>query len=213
MHRFQCTFQLQKFFSNHHCHLLTRSAGQRLRDSLRQQKMQVKCLVQVTKSPKPHSMGPLSSVPHHRHLLSSTEVPTDISEWDPAMGARPLEALSCNKARYRSQHLSQEMLWSWVLLAPYGKQGYRNSLTLPGIQSFLWKLCSPRKIAALLCFNILTLSSRLPRGSFKHTFSTANYGIKQILTIVIPVSRKGHTDKKWAWTNQNLPKSKQNLPH
>lgn len=189
MHQFQWTFWLRELFLTIPVTCWPELPSRQPEAQVfRQWKMQFKHLVQAVKSSKPHPMESPSSLPLHRHLLS----PTDLSEQDPAMGARPSEALSCNRARYRSQHLSQETLQSRVLPAPYRKQSYRNSLTPPGVQSFLRTRYSPKKIAALFCFSILTLSSKLPSSSFKHAFSTASHGVKPALITAIPVFGSNH---------------------
>lgn len=188
----QCTFWLQKLF-------LTIPVTRWPELPARQPEAQV--LTQAVKDTVQAS-GPSCKEPQNpsygvTELSSPSQTPPQF-HWfirtGPATGARPLEALCCNRARYSSQHLSQEMLRSRALPAPYGKQSYRNGLTPPGVQSFLRTHYSPRKIAALFCFTILTLSSKLPSSSFKHAFSTASHGVKPALATAIPAFGSDHAD-------------------
>lgn len=192
MHQFQRTFWLQKLFLT-----ITVTCWPELPS--RQPEAQV--LTQAVKDAVQAS-GPSckeSQTPSYgvTELSSPPQTPPQSHRFirtGPAMGARPLEALCCNRARYSSQHLSQETLRRRALPAPYGKQSYRNSLTPPGVQSFLRTRYSPGKIAALFCFSILTWSSKLPSSSFKHAFSTASHGVKPALTTAIPAFGSDQAD-------------------
>lgn len=175
-------------FSNHHCHLLTRNAVQMARSSgthLSSKRCRSmsgpKC-----KEPNPILWGHWALPPHTDTSLVPLRFPLMYQNktWQQELGlwkrSAATESGSAHSISAKKCHRTDG-----------GKKVYHNNWTPPGVKLSLQKLCSPRKIATSFCFNILTLSSKLPRSSLKCAFPLL-LSVKPALTMVIRVREQPH---------------------